>query len=86
VAALLIGDGAVDGVTQSAGWVAIVEETFDQPQPAWAEARAARGLIQWQAASSAIAKFFLWHTSQPLAFLGLVFVFRCFIAGLGKAQ
>ena len=76
--ALLAGHGAGDA--ERAGWVAIVQPTAAAPQPTWAEAREARGLTQRQALSSAVAKLVLWHLSQPLAYLGLLYVYRCFVA------
>jgi hypothetical protein len=76
--ALLAGYGAGDA--DRAGWVAIVQPTAAVPQPTWAEAREARGLTQRQALSSAVAKLVLWHLSQPLAYLGLLYVYRCFVA------
>jgi hypothetical protein len=76
--ALLAGYGAGDA--DRAGWVAIVQPTAAAPQPTWAEAREARGLTQRQALSSGVAKLVLWHLSQPLAYLGLLYVYRCFVA------
>eukprot|EP01046_Picozoa_sp_COSAG06_P027169 COSAG06_NODE_2381_length_6980_cov_11.893039_1_plen_273_part_00 len=76
--ALLAGYGAGDA--DRAGWVAIVQPTAAAPQPTWAEAREARGLTQRQALSSSVAKLVLWHLSQPLAYLGLLYVYRCFVA------
>ena len=76
--ALLAGYGAGDA--DRAGWVAIVQPTAAAPQPTWADAREARGLTQRQALSSAVAKLVLWHLSQPLAYLGLLYVYRCFVA------
>ena len=81
---LLAGDG--DGDANAAGWLALVQPADAKPQPTWAEAREARGLTQRQASSSAVAKLFLWHLSQPLAYLGLLFVYRCFVAKLGETQ
>ena len=82
--ALLAGHG--DGGANAAGWLSLVQPADGKPQPTWATAREARGLSQRQAVSSATAKLFLWHLSQPLAYLGLLYVYRCFVAQLGGPQ
>ena len=76
-----LGEGLLGaGDAERAGWVAIVQPTAAVPQPTWAEGREARGLTQRQALSSGVAKLVLWHLSQPLAYLGLLYVYRCFVA------
>lgn len=75
----LVGDG------KAAGWVAIVEPT-DEPQLTWAQAKKDCGLSGEQALFIATVKFVCWHLSQPVAFLVLLFAYRCFIAELGATQ
>ena len=82
--ALLTGHG--DGDADAACWLALVQPADGKPQPTWAEAREERGLTQRQAVSSAVVKLFLWHLSQPLVYLGLLCVYRCFVAKLGGQQ
>ena len=82
--ALLTGHG--DGDADAACWLALVQPADSKPQPTWAEAREERGLTQRQAVSSAVVKLFLWHLSQPLVYLGLLCVYRCFVAKLGGQQ
>ena len=72
----LLGAGGAD----RAGWVAIVQPTTTVSQPTWVEARESRDLTQRQALSIATLKLALWHMPQPLAYLGLLYVYRCFVA------
>jgi hypothetical protein len=69
------------------GWIAIagvrVGEPGEQPQATWAEACQARALTQRQALSSAAAKLLLWHWSQPVAYLLVLWGYRCYVAALG---
>ena len=84
--ALLLGAGVRDGSADSAGWLAIVG-TGPRRQSTWAEALAARGFKSTrQALASAATKFFLWHWSQPVAYLWLCWVYRCYVAELGPTQ
>jgi hypothetical protein len=39
-----------------------------------------------QAVSSAAIKLVLWHWSQPLVYLWMIFTYRCYIASLGEWQ
>ena len=75
----LLGAGGAD----RAGWVAIVQPSVSAPQPSWTEAREARHLDQRQALSVASLKLMFWHLPQPLAYLGLLYAYRCFVARLG---
>ena len=76
-----LGEGLLGaGDADRAGWVAIVQPTAAAPQPTWADARESRGLTQRQALSIATLKLALWHLPQPLAYLGLLYVYRCFVA------
>ena len=76
-----LGEGLLGaGDAERAGWVAIVQPTADVPQPTWADARESRGLTRRQALSIATLKLVLWHLPQPLAYLGLLYVYRCFVA------
>ena len=45
-----------------------------------------RGLTRLQAASSAVIKLVLWHWSQPVVYLWMLFVYRCYVATLGEWQ
>lgn len=75
---------------QKAGWNAIVGrrvgDAGPQPQSTWAEARDARSLTQQQARASALTKLFLWHWSQPVAYLLVLWGYRCYVAALGLEQ
>ena len=84
---LLLGDGEGDGAADRAGWLAIVGgHPDDVAQPTWAEAREARKMTQRQAIAIAVTKLTLWHWSQPLAYLWLLFSYRCLVAELGVQQ
>jgi hypothetical protein len=74
------------GGAERAGWLALVQPAAAAAQPTWAEAREARGLTQRQAVSIATLKLMFWHLVQPTVYLGLLFVYRCFVAKLGKTQ
>ena len=85
--ALLLGNGEGDGAADSAGWLAIVGgHPDDVAQPTWAEAREARKMTQRQAVVSGATKLMLWHWSQPLTYLWLLFSYRCLVAELGVQQ
>ena len=76
-----LGEGLLGaGDAERAGWVAIVQPTTTVSQPTWVEARESRDLTQRQALSIATLKLALWHLPQPLAYLGLLYVYRCFVA------
>jgi hypothetical protein len=87
-------DGDAETVFQRAGWEAIVGRPIGQmgdgdggdPQSTWEQARAARNLTQRRAVTSAITKLLLWHWSQPVAYLWMLFPYRCYIASLGEWQ
>eukprot|EP01045_Picozoa_sp_COSAG04_P042483 COSAG04_NODE_13442_length_606_cov_0.710059_1_plen_161_part_01 len=90
VALLVVGtDGDADTI-QRAGWDAIVGDVADKggsnPQSSWTQAREARKLTQRQAVSSAVTKLMLWHWSQPVVYLWMLFVYRCYVASLGLTQ
>eukprot|EP01047_Picozoa_sp_COSAG01_P029518 COSAG01_NODE_2027_length_8600_cov_3.986356_2_plen_376_part_00 len=81
------GDAAADGAElRKSGWLAIAGmragEPGEEPQATWAEACEARALTQRQALSSAAAKLFLWHWSQPIAYLLVLWGYRCYVAAL----
>eukprot|EP01045_Picozoa_sp_COSAG04_P025370 COSAG04_NODE_3319_length_2939_cov_23.714085_1_plen_716_part_00 len=89
--ALLVGGhGAGDGQARDAGWTAIVGSGGGAlgaaSQPTWEEAREARGLTVRQAISSAVVKLVLWHCSQPVVYLSMLFLYRCYVASLGEWQ
>eukprot|EP01045_Picozoa_sp_COSAG04_P003205 COSAG04_NODE_129_length_24418_cov_207.438217_8_plen_726_part_00 len=93
-ALLVVGtDGDADTIRR-AGWDAIVgalesdlpDEGSSNPQSSWTQAREARKLTQRQAISSAVAKLLLWHWSQPVVYLWMLFVYRCYVASLGLSQ
>lgn len=81
---LLVGDS--DGAAGSAGWLAIVGAPDGRPQSTWGEAVTAQALTQRRAVSSAAVKLVCWHLSQPIAYLFLLFSYRCFVAQLGPTQ
>lgn len=81
---LLVGDG--DGMAAAAGWLAIVGHADGRKQSTWAQAVSTRALTCRQAVASAAAKLVFWHLSQPLAYLWLLFSYRCFVAQLGPTQ
>ena len=77
--------GPMDGVSDRAGWLAIVEA--DQtPQSTWVETRESRNLTHRQAFASSITRLVLWHWSQPLVYIWMLRVYRCYIASLGTTQ
>eukprot|EP01045_Picozoa_sp_COSAG04_P002969 COSAG04_NODE_116_length_25104_cov_94.064907_9_plen_634_part_00 len=88
-ALLVVGtDGDADTI-QRAGWDAIVGDLQTEatnPQSSWTQAREARKLTQRQAISSAVAKLTLWHWSQPVVYLWMLAVYRCYVASLGLSQ
>eukprot|EP01043_Picozoa_sp_COSAG02_P062840 COSAG02_NODE_8770_length_2451_cov_2.071854_1_plen_403_part_10 len=87
---LLTGVGDGDGDAQPAGWMAIVGsrggEASAEPQSTWKQAREARDLPWRQAIASAATKLLLWHWSQPVVYLWMLAVYRCFVASLGVWQ
>ena len=80
IGALLVGTPESRGRADSAGWLAIAGDesgTDCSRQSTWGEVVTARSLSTRQAISSAIAKLFLWHMSQPLAYLWVLTVYKC---------
>ena len=87
IGSLLVGSGRDDGHANDAGWLAIVGGHPDErPQSTWAQTCDARQLNQNQSFAIAVSKFFLWHWTQPLAYLWLLGSFRCSVATLGPDQ
>jgi hypothetical protein len=87
---LLVGPRR-DGIDiNKSGWLAIVGvragEPGERPQSTWAEVCEARALTQRQALSSAATKLLLWHWSQPIAYLLVLWGYRCYVAALGSTQ
>ena len=77
--------GSTVGAVERAGWLAIVDDG-QVPQHTWHEARDARKLTQRQAVASAATRLLMWHWSQPLAYLWVLRVYRCYVAALGSTQ
>ena len=48
-------------------------------QSSWEQARAARGLTRRQAIFVSVLKLFLWHFSQPVAYLVVLRSYRCYV-------
>jgi WD40 repeat protein len=77
-AQIILGGGKSDGTATAAGWLAIVGTSIKMKNAqrgtytTWHAARVDRMLNIHQATSSSIAKLFLWHWCQPVAFM-LVF-------------
>ena len=90
VRGLLTGVGDGDGDARPAGWMAIVGsrsgEASTEPQSTWEQVREARDLPWRQAIASAVTKLLLWHWSQPVVYLWMLAVYRCFVASLGSWQ
>ena len=97
VQALLLGVGEQDGQARTAGWDAIVgsgvggggadnDGTTVEKQPRFEQARSEREMSYRQAVVVASSKLALWHWSQPCAYLWLLWVYRCYVVGLGRAQ
>ena len=81
------GAGAGDGGADLAGWLSVVGGHADgRRQATWAEAREARGLKENTARWLAVAKLVLWHWSQPVAYVWLLWNYRCYVAKLGETQ
>ena len=67
---------------ERAGWLAAIvgdENTIASAlsQPKWAEVLDARKLTTRQAVATALVKLFMWHMSQPLAYLWVLAVYSC---------
>ena len=79
-----------DGTDRKSGWNAIVGQRVGdagpQRQSTWLEACQARGLTHQQALASALTKLLLWHWSQPVAYLLVLWGYRCYVAALGPGQ
>ena len=102
VQALLLGAGERDGQARAAGWDAIVGSGSSvdgndgggggggsvalEKQPRFEQARAEREMSYRQAVVVASSKLALWHWSQPCAYLWLLWVYRCYVVGLGRVQ
>jgi len=73
-----------DGTDRKSGWNAIVGQRVGdagpQRQSTWLEACQARGLTHQQALASAATKLLLWHWSQPVAYLLVLWGYRCYVA------
>eukprot|EP00329_Picozoa_sp_Boothbay-MS584-11_P007690 68555_4 len=90
---LLLGptQAAADTVSlKKSGWAAIAGvqagDPPAEPQATWPEACEARALTQKQAVASAATKLVLWHWSQPIAYLLVLWGYRCYVAALGPQQ
>eukprot|EP01047_Picozoa_sp_COSAG01_P038669 COSAG01_NODE_3152_length_6498_cov_17.406470_3_plen_786_part_00 len=72
------------------GWAAIAGvrggDPEEQPQATWAETCESRALTNRQALASALSKLLMWHWSQPLAYLTVLWGYRCYVAALGETQ
>eukprot|EP01046_Picozoa_sp_COSAG06_P040844 COSAG06_NODE_4985_length_3806_cov_2.019153_4_plen_731_part_01 len=81
------GAGGSDGDAKDAGWLAIVGGTPEgRLQCSWAQARDARRLSDQTARWLAALKLIFWHWSQPVAYLWLLYVYRCLVVQLGLTQ
>ena len=78
--------GSMDELAERAGWLAIVEGDPNTPQSNWLEARESRKLSHRQAVASSITRLALWHWSQPLVYMWMLKVYRCYVASLGATQ
>lgn len=76
-------DSVRDGLR---GFSSLEDTEGSAPQVSWHTARQARGLNQRQAAASAVTKLLMWHWSQPITYLWMLHVYRCYVASLGIIQ
>ena len=70
-----------------AGWEAIAaDQAGDEtapPQPSWEQARDARKMTQRQALFTATIYLVMWHCSQPIVYLVMLYYYKCYVASAG---